>query len=193
MCNYFVAGVQMPELERVTSAILGSVDWKALREALARMRNQSGLTLDGLAEASGIDRTTIHRIENTKKRIKHNPDLETIERLVCGAGQTLSGFFRQIEPGQPLQIDSASEAPTKAVSGDSSSPQALPPTIALTPAQLQVLIRSLVAARRNPRQHRSDDRHTAKHGRRTAQQRTDSRAGRQGDVLRRAKSRQRKR
>lgn len=46
--------------------------------ALQAARNSSGLTLEGLAELSGISHPAIHRIENYARR----PDVETLRALV---------------------------------------------------------------------------------------------------------------
>jgi DNA-binding XRE family transcriptional regulator len=55
--------MQIVERARLSAAILPSVDWKRVRAELARLRNDEGLTLDELAASSGVDRSTIHRIE----------------------------------------------------------------------------------------------------------------------------------
>jgi len=51
-----------------------------------------------LAKASGIDKSAIHRTENTKRYPAYRPDLETIERWVkATTGEHLSAFFASFE------------------------------------------------------------------------------------------------
>lgn len=81
------------------------IDWHLLRRALGRLRTAQrreddgkSWTLENLREKSGIEISTIHRVENTKKYPNYKPDLFTVERWViaCG-GVTLSEFFLQLE------------------------------------------------------------------------------------------------
>ena len=68
----------------------------------ARMRSlraQSGLTLDQLAQHSGVSRAMISRIE----RGETSPTAALLARLVSALGHTLSSFFTEENPGQPLQ------------------------------------------------------------------------------------------
>jgi transcriptional regulator with XRE-family HTH domain len=76
------------------------VDFHGLREALRRHRAARGFTLDAAADASGVNRHTIHRIENIKREPEMQPELDTIEKLVRAYGLTLSSFFAEIEHGQ---------------------------------------------------------------------------------------------
>lgn len=106
------------------------MDFHALREALRRARNQTphtrkgvqklGLTLDEAAAASGINRSTIHAIENVKREPALKPELETIEALVLAYRSKLSVFFRRIED------DGLSEAETI----DENTPPPAPPQVA---------------------------------------------------------------
>ena len=73
------------------------VDFLALREELRKLREQSDFTLDELAVSSGLNRATIHAIENIKREPDLKPELETVERLVVAMGLTLSEFFARIE------------------------------------------------------------------------------------------------
>ncbi len=83
------------------------VDFRLAREVLRRARAQAateregvprfGMTLDEAAEKSGLNRATIHSIENIKREPTLKPDLDTIERLVLAYGLTLSSFFARIE------------------------------------------------------------------------------------------------
>jgi transcriptional regulator with XRE-family HTH domain len=65
------------------------VDLKPLREALRRAR-QGRFTLDELAAKAGLDRATIHSIENVKREPNLQPELATVERLADALGLKLS-------------------------------------------------------------------------------------------------------
>jgi DNA-binding XRE family transcriptional regulator len=68
-----------------------AVDWLVLRERLRTARERAavqrngklvvGLTLDEAAKQSGLNRATIHSIENVKREPDLKPGLETIEQL----------------------------------------------------------------------------------------------------------------
>lgn len=73
------------------------VDFHRLRAALAKERDRAGMTLDDLAEKSGLNRATIHSIENIKREPDLKPELETVERLASAMELTLSEFFERIE------------------------------------------------------------------------------------------------
>lgn len=77
------------------------VDIAGMREELRKLREQGDLTLDQLAGASGLNRATIHAIENIKREPNLKPDLNTVERIVQAMGLTLSQFFARIEALQP--------------------------------------------------------------------------------------------
>lgn len=57
------------------------VDLKLLREALRVRRRALDWSLDKLAAESGINRHTIHAIENVRRKPKLQPELETLEKL----------------------------------------------------------------------------------------------------------------
>lgn len=73
------------------------LDWGRVRAELRSLRSELGLTREQLERASGVEQTTIYRIENTKKLPDHKPDFDSIEALVTGMGLTLSEFFVRIE------------------------------------------------------------------------------------------------
>jgi transcriptional regulator with XRE-family HTH domain len=83
------------------------VDLRSVREALRLARERAacerqgrpriGMTLDDAEAASGVNRATIHSIENVKREPSLVPQLDTIDRLVTAYGLTLSSFFAQIE------------------------------------------------------------------------------------------------
>lgn len=120
--------------QRMLAAV---IDWRRVREVLRQIRNERGVTLRALEASSGIDESTIHRIENTRKYPNHKPDLETVDAIVRGLNLSLAEFFAQVEPGQELSgatltaNTSPAEAPhsgTPAVSG--SAPPHGPETVA---------------------------------------------------------------
>lgn len=122
-CAFFGVDADLPPKSSPATEILPAVDWKRLREALARARAEEGLTLAELEQASGVDQSTIHRIENIKKYPKHKPDLQTIEALVViGMGRTISALFTEIERSHssPLKDESGG-----AMTSDSPAPATL--------------------------------------------------------------------
>ena len=64
-----------------------------LAERLAAVRAARGLTLDALAEASGVSRAMISRIE----RGESSPTAMVLGRLAAGLGVTLSALFAEVE------------------------------------------------------------------------------------------------
>lgn len=69
----------------------------AVREELRRLRDQRDWTQGELASRAGVEVTTVHRVENTKRMPDYQPDFDSIERLVKAFGFTLSRFLLQIE------------------------------------------------------------------------------------------------
>lgn len=75
------------------------VNYRTVREALGRARTraeyevngerQVGLTLDQAEALSGINRATIHSIENVKREPNLRPKIDTIDRLAETYGLTL--------------------------------------------------------------------------------------------------------
>ena len=92
---------------RRTCAHNHTVDFALIREALRRARAAAsieragvlriGMTLNEAAAQSGLNRATIHSIENLKREPTLQPELETIERLARAYGLSLSAFFAQID------------------------------------------------------------------------------------------------
>ncbi|WP_183993143.1 helix-turn-helix domain-containing protein [Rhizobium wenxiniae] len=66
----------------------------AIGERLKSLRASSGLTLDQLADRSGVSRAMISRIE----RAEASPTAALLARLCEGLGLTLSAFFAPEEP-----------------------------------------------------------------------------------------------
>jgi transcriptional regulator with XRE-family HTH domain len=73
------------------------VNWKYLREELRLAREHLRWSLDKAATETGLNRATIHSIENIKREPGLKPELETIESLVLGYGDVLSSFFARLE------------------------------------------------------------------------------------------------
>lgn len=72
----------------------------ALGARVRQLRLDLGVTLDGLAERSGVSRAMISRIE----RGEANPTAQLLARLCHGLGTTLSRFFAGTQaPGAPLR------------------------------------------------------------------------------------------
>ena len=72
----------------------GPVDWNAVRHALRALRVQSK---KGVRDIPGLNKSTVHRIENTKRRTKHAPDLGSVESILLACGSSLGRFFTQME------------------------------------------------------------------------------------------------
>lgn len=69
-----------------------------IAERLKTLRNTKGLTLDQLADQSGVSRAMISRIE----RGEASPTASLLARLCSALGQSLSVFFASTENGTPL-------------------------------------------------------------------------------------------
>lgn len=82
--------------QQLECAYTHNVDWHKLREGLGAARNGLGWTLDEAATASGLNRATIHSIENVKREPDLKPDLDSIEQLVSAYKSSLPVFFAQI-------------------------------------------------------------------------------------------------
>ncbi|MEO1985763.1 MAG: XRE family transcriptional regulator [Martelella sp.] len=71
----------------------------AIAVNLKRLRTAGGFTLDGLAEASGVSRAMISRIE----RAEASPSALILAKLCAALGTTLSAFFADADrPVDPL-------------------------------------------------------------------------------------------
>src|SRR5262245_856108 len=85
------------------TVLLVSLDWSELRREISKIRlaqrREDGRpwSLEDLATRSGVDKSTIHRIENTKKYPKHVPDLETLEAVMSAFGLHLSDLLAMLE------------------------------------------------------------------------------------------------
>ena len=70
----------------------------AISARLRQLRAGQGLTLEALAERSGVSRAMISRVE----RGEASPTAQLLLRLCTALGQTLSAFFAMGESGDPL-------------------------------------------------------------------------------------------
>lgn len=80
-----------------SGAILQGVDWRRLRELLREHRLAAKLNQSALAEAIGVDKSTINRIENVYGEPDHEPRLETVEAWIRGTGSTLGELFTELD------------------------------------------------------------------------------------------------
>lgn len=114
-------------------------DYKRIREALRVAREHApmerdgirrpGMTLDEVAAATGLNRASIHKLENIKRKPNFKPKLETIEVLAHTYGLTLSSLFSQIEAlpeGTRATDDQASATSAQARANDETLPTLTP-------------------------------------------------------------------
>lgn len=97
------------------------LDWRAVRAELRRLRDVNELTREALQKLSGVEKTTIYRIENTKELPDYKPDFETIEALLRAMEVSLSAFFLRIEglpPTRQTDPESAHSTPSAGAGDD---------------------------------------------------------------------------
>lgn len=70
---------------------------KPMRE-LTRIREERGLSQQGLADASGVNKATINQIE----RGRRSPNLETLEKLAGALAVEMADFFPKAQAPLPL-------------------------------------------------------------------------------------------
>ena len=87
------------ELAYAERRLYCGVDLADVRRVLRAERTRLRLSMDELAEKSGVNGSTIHDIETNADG---KPQLTTVARLVEGMGLTLSAFFARIEGLQTL-------------------------------------------------------------------------------------------
>lgn len=124
------------------------LDWTAVRAEVRRLRAENNLTRQELQALSGVEKTTIYRVENTKELPDYKPDFDTIVRLLTAMEVTVSKFFARIEGLTPTaEVATVSPSPATLGGGDRSSiPRTLDDTtaiIAANSAALVALARSL--------------------------------------------------
>ncbi|MFT9573313.1 helix-turn-helix domain-containing protein [Mycobacteroides abscessus subsp. abscessus] len=72
---------------------LDTIDISALGIGIQKQRVDAGLTLEGLAERTGIPRNTIHRYENGKL----NPTAKALLRLAIGLEINISELVQPLD------------------------------------------------------------------------------------------------
>ena len=104
------------------------LDWTAIRAELRRLRDANNLTREELQAASGVEKTTIYRVENTKELPDYKPDFDTIGAMLAAMEITLSEFFAKIETDQGLRAsaDSVTTVPSSTQVGSDGRPPLLP-------------------------------------------------------------------
>jgi len=66
---------------------------------LTRIRQERGLSQQGLADASGVNKATINQIE----RGRRSPNLETLEKLADALAVEMADFFPKAQASLPLE------------------------------------------------------------------------------------------
>lgn len=79
---------------------------KPMRE-LTRIREERGLSQQGLADASGVNKATINQIE----RGRRSPNLETLEKLADALTVEMADFFPKAQASLPLHSPVDGAAP----------------------------------------------------------------------------------
>lgn len=67
---------------------------------LTRIREERGLSQQGLADASGVNKATINQIE----RGRRSPNLETLEKLAGALAVEIADFFPKAQAPLPLDV-----------------------------------------------------------------------------------------
>lgn len=80
-----------------------TMDLIAVREALRLLRVQANKSLE---QIDGLNRSTVHRIENVRgaKARRYSPELSSVARIIEACGSTLGAFF--------TKLDALSQSPT---------------------------------------------------------------------------------
>lgn len=73
---------------------------KPMRE-LTRIREERGLSQQGLADASGVNKATINQIE----RGRRSPNLETLEKLAAALEVEIADLFPKAQRPLPLETE----------------------------------------------------------------------------------------
>lgn len=104
--------------------ILPPVDYKAIREQLRKAREQHvpTLSLDDVAASTGLNRATIHSIENVKREPDLKPKIDTIEVLAPVYGLTLSLVL--IQKDETVQVTKTALLKSAGRSGQDRVPSA---------------------------------------------------------------------
>lgn len=100
------------------------VDFTEIRELLRLAREETGLTLDEAAAKSGLNRATIHSIENVKREPVLRSKIPTYEKLAAAYGRTLSLSFAPIK-GLSRPVGLSKNVPSLVVVKGKTSDEAL--------------------------------------------------------------------
>jgi transcriptional regulator with XRE-family HTH domain len=73
---------------------------RKVRHALRLLRSESGKSLD---EIEGINRATVHRIENVKGDPDYSPRVTSVALIVEACGSTLGQFFTELDAVEASQ------------------------------------------------------------------------------------------
>lgn len=95
----------VPDMKHVEEAVPDAVDIR-LAARLAALRAEHGWSLGGLAERSGISRSTLSRAE----RAEISPTAALLNRLCQVYGRTMSRLLSEVE-GEPAPLLRADEQP----------------------------------------------------------------------------------
>ena len=76
------------------------MDEPRLMRELTRIRQERGLSQQGLADLSGVNKATINQIE----RGRRSPNVETLERLASALSVEVADFFPKAEAQLPLDF-----------------------------------------------------------------------------------------
>lgn len=101
------------------------MNYADVRGALRQARSKAGLTLDQVAEITGLNRATIHSVENLKREPDLQPLIDTMERLAVAYGGRLSVVYRDASDPLPVSstLDETTGAPkSQVVIGDPEAP-----------------------------------------------------------------------
>lgn len=164
-----------------------------LREALRRAREHApierdgvpdiGMTLDEAEERSGLNRATIHSIENVKREPTLKVRLQTIARLARAYGLSLS-FAPVEELSAPASVREDQDRPVPNVSADA---HAAVPSLTFSEEDIQILTQVIkdYSDRDATRQRRADRRHAATTGDDQTASDRSPRTNRQGNARKR--------
>lgn len=70
-------------------------------DEVRRIRNERGLSQQGLADSSGVNKVTINHIEQGKA----NPSVSTLDKLACALDVEVGDFFPKAEPPLPFETE----------------------------------------------------------------------------------------
>lgn len=121
--------VTVAPLSETAREARNGMNYRRLRDTLRRERTTARLSLDALAAKTGLNRATIHSLENVRREPNLKPDLETVDRIVRALDLTLPRFFELVETpeapprlsAQPVPSTNAA-VPTGSAAGNEGGP-----------------------------------------------------------------------